>query len=146
LLATLARAELALARGDADAAIAPTARLATALAGHPQRAYMREDEWRVMLLYGKALARAARCTEAMVPLHRALTLATQLYDTNVSPSFADTQIAVANCELVLGHRTAARTLLDSARTIQATHPELGPQYREPLQSLNARLNIASSRP
>jgi eukaryotic-like serine/threonine-protein kinase len=146
LLAALARADIALARGDAAAAIEHAAPLVDAIANHPQRAYMPETDWRIALVYGKALAQASGCAEALQPLRRALALAMQLFDGATSPSLADTQLAVASCELALDRRDEARVLFDAARVIHANHVELGPQYRKPLAAMVTRLGSAPVRP
>jgi serine/threonine-protein kinase len=77
--------------------------------------------------------------EAALPLlQRSLALREKMLDAS-SPKIAETQIALAQCELALGHTEQARTLTDAAASIQSMHKELGEQYRRPLRELQARL-------
>ena len=59
-----------------------------------------------------------------------------------SVKIAEAQIALAESELGLGDIAKARVLMHAAMAIHATHTELGPQYRAPLQQLVASLPIA----
>lgn len=56
-----------------------------------------------------------------------------------SPEIAEVQIALAESYFKAGAVAKARTLADAADAIEAAHTELGPQYRKPLQDLQAKL-------
>jgi serine/threonine-protein kinase len=62
-----------------------------------------------------------------------------VYDRDLSPALADSQIALAKCLLDLGHRDQARALLAQAKAIHSTYKDLGEQFRKPLRALEARL-------
>ncbi|MFT3791095.1 MAG: serine/threonine-protein kinase [Rudaea sp.] len=57
----------------------------------------------------------------------------------MSADIAEAQIALAECELALGHFAQAHELADKAQAIHAQHKELGEHYREPLRRLLAHL-------
>jgi thioredoxin-like negative regulator of GroEL len=85
-----------------------------------------------------------QASQALPLLEQAVALDQQLYDANQSPRLSDAEIALANCSLTLGQRDRARALLASAEAIEATHRELGVQYKEPLRKLRVRLKTASA--
>jgi tetratricopeptide (TPR) repeat protein len=138
---TLARAQLALARGELDSALDQARGLrASAVALRP---YAAETEMHAALVEGQALRGAGRCAEAVQPLARAAGLAAEIYDKGVSPQLADAQVALADCEFTLGDSGQALKLAREARVVIATHARLGPQHRQPLAQLEERLKTAA---
>jgi hypothetical protein len=109
------------------------------------RLYLAEYEALAALIEGKSLRDAARCDEADEPLARARSLAARIYDSATSPMLADADTAGADCALALGRREQAIELARASRAVAAGHPELGPQYREPLRQLYLRLTPRHSK-
>jgi len=136
--ASLARADVALALGKPEQALDPASRVRIAVERSPSRVYFKKFEAQAALAEGKALILMRRAPEAMPLLDRAAELSSDLYDPARSPKLADSQIALASCLLGLGRGEQARTLLAGAKAIQATHPELGEQFKKPLRELSQR--------
>ena len=88
---------------------------------------------------GKGLLLTRHAAEALPILQRAVQLGSEVYDPERSPALADSQIALAKCQLALGHRDQARALLAQAKAIHSTHKDLGEQFRKPLRELEALL-------
>jgi serine/threonine-protein kinase len=63
-----------------------------------------------------------------------------------SPLLADSEVALAECLSMLGQTTQSRSLLSQAQAIDAMNPELGPQYRTPLNELTLQLASAGRSP
>ena len=135
----LLEAEIDLANRDAAGAQALSSAALSDLAGSAARSRLRDLEAWADWLQGQALRAAGQPALALPLLQRALALRAEVYDAQHSPRLTLAQIALADCELDLGHRPQAAALLDQARTVQATHEDLGPQYREPLRRLEVRL-------
>jgi tetratricopeptide (TPR) repeat protein len=93
------------------------------------------------LMAGKALSLLGRFKEAEIMLRKALELATLLFDATQGLKLADTQIALANCQIDLRRLPEAQLLAQSARAIQSHHKQSGDQYRQALQRLEARLKL-----
>jgi tetratricopeptide (TPR) repeat protein len=131
--------------GDAGGALARAQAVDKRIGGSPMRTYLAEHEVRAALIEGKALRDAARCAGADEPLSRARSLAAQIYDSATSPTLADADTVGADCALALGRREQAFELARAAHAVAARHPELGPQYREPLRRLALRLDPKHSK-
>jgi serine/threonine-protein kinase len=93
------------------------------------------------LMAGKALFLLGRSKEAEIVLRKALELATLLFDPAQSLKLADTQIALANCQIDLRGLHEAQLLAQKARAIQLHHKQSSDQYREALRTLEARLKV-----
>jgi serine/threonine-protein kinase len=102
-------------------------------------AYLKRWMARAALEEGKGLLLMRHASEALPPLQRAVQLGAEVYDRDLSPALADSQIALAKCLLDLGHRDQARALLAQAKAIHSTYKDLGEQFRKPLRALEARL-------
>jgi len=100
------------------------------------------DETEFQLALGRALVAADRAPEALPHLERALALRQTQFAT--SPRLAEAQIALAECKLVLGDGDASRALFAKAQAIHAANRELGRQYRQPLETLGAKLAKAGA--
>ncbi len=77
-----------------------------------------------------------------LPLLQAALAAREELSLPTSPYLAEVQIAVAECQLALGHVAQARELAARAQAIHAQHKELGEHFREPLRRLLQRLAAA----
>jgi eukaryotic-like serine/threonine-protein kinase len=134
-----AKAEIALARGDADT----TARLAEqadrAISGLAARAYLKHVEARAALAEGRAELIRRHPNEALPLLQRSVDLRESILDPS-SALLAEAQIALADCYLDLGDPNRARELADRAKKAMGSHVELGKQYTAPLHQLEERLN------
>jgi serine/threonine protein kinase len=135
----IVRAELAVAGGDADSAIRDANQALTLVSSSANRKYLSSWEMQGSLLAGKAELASGRANNALPLLTRALELGGDLYDQNASPRYADAQIALAECLLVLGRVDDAKKLYMGASAIHITHRELAEHYRKPLQHLKTRL-------
>jgi serine/threonine-protein kinase len=133
-----ARAEVALARHDGEAARRLAAQVNQWLSGRAVRTYMKGIDARAALVEGQADLLLGRPSEALPLLHRAVELRENILDP-VSPALADAQMALAHCSLDLGHLSQARALFVLARKAVAAHRELGKQYTQPLHELEERL-------
>jgi hypothetical protein len=74
-------------------------------------------------------------------LRQAVALGAKVFDERSSPDLADAEIALAECLLDLKKINEARALAIAARSIHAQHKKLGDQYRGPLRTLEANLNV-----
>jgi len=134
----LLSAELELRENHLDGAL----RLATE-AGRQAREgelapYRKAAASEAVMLEGLARLRAGDAAAARPLLESALATQTDLYLPK-SPKIAQAQLALAECELVQGHRDEARKLVDQAAVIEAQHSSLSRRYTEPLQRLRAQL-------
>jgi tetratricopeptide (TPR) repeat protein len=135
---SLGRADAALAMQKPEPAVDLASRVRTAVERNPSRVYFKNYEAQAALAEGKALLLMRRTSEALPLLERAVTLGSELYDPTRSPILAGSQLALASCLFDLGRRDPARALLASAKAIQATHQELGEQFKKPLRELSQR--------
>jgi serine/threonine protein kinase len=135
-------AEIALARNDAEKAIAQAGEVRALVTGSANRPYLGIWEARAALVEGEALLRRKRPSDALPLLQGANQLSSNLFDPQRSPFLAGVKVALANCLLDLGRTGQARTKADEARRIHATHPELGEHYVRPLRELEARLKYS----
>jgi len=140
---TLGLARLRLLRGQP----AEAERLAEpVLAGvlnspHPESLLVQEAEARLWL--GVALQQQGKTDQALTHLERAVVLRGGM-DDEASPWLARARTALALCLLDHGETEKAWRLFAQARTGMASHAELGPQFRVPLQQLKGRLQFARS--
>jgi len=104
------------------------------------RDYFQPLEADAALRLGEAQQRAGDAKTARMNLERAVKLREANDDVTQSPWLAEAQIALADCLIELGQREPARRLIGKAAAIEATHKELGEQFRAPLQHVVARLN------
>jgi eukaryotic-like serine/threonine-protein kinase len=109
------------------------------IAGSPVRDYFQPLEADAALRLGEAQQRAGDAKLARTNLERAVALRAANDDVTQSPWLAEAQIALADCLIELGQRESARTLIGKAAAIEATHRELGEQFRAPLRRVAARL-------
>jgi eukaryotic-like serine/threonine-protein kinase len=132
------KAEAALARGDAEAAIRLAAEARAELDATAARQWLKRTEARAALAEGRGDLMQHRAPGALPLLRRALDLRSEILDAN-SPELAEAQVALAACYLDLGERAQAAALRDHARAIHASHPQLARGYREPLEQLARRM-------
>jgi eukaryotic-like serine/threonine-protein kinase len=138
--ASLLRAEVDLALDRAESARSTAAQVYAIVAGSAQRRYLKRIEARAALDEGRALQRLGQHGPAVDRLQDAVDRATEVYDRETSPVLADTLVALADALIDLHRIDEARVLEARARALQAGNKELGPQYRQPLAALSARLH------
>jgi eukaryotic-like serine/threonine-protein kinase len=141
----VARSELDLADGRSESALATATETLALIAASPTRQYQTLWEARGALVAGRAYLLEHRPQLALPQLLRSVELSRQLYDPERSPELSDAQIALANCYLALDQLDQSRSLLSGAEAIQATHRELGVQYKEPLRKLRAQFAADETR-
>ena len=90
------------------------------------------------LLESLARLRGGDAASACPILTRALATRVDLYVPK-SPKIAEAQLALAECEFALGHRSDAAGLVAAAAAIEAQHSAHSSHYQEPLRKLRARL-------
>ncbi len=139
-------AEIALIKGDTQAAALEAARLRSDELPEGKRMYLESYELRSLLVEGQSHLLRGEARDALPLLQQAVTLSARLYDPNASPRLADAKVALAHCYVILGDLRAARTLLAQATTIHATHPLIGEHYRKRLHVVTALLEHARQRP
>lgn len=128
-----AQGQLAEARTVAQAAV-------DAIQQSAVREYFQDYEANATLALGDALCNSGNSRAALPLIERALTLRLANDDPR-SPWLAQARVSLAQCLLDLGQRVRARKLFDEAAASEATHANLGQQFREPLRDLAQRLNI-----
>jgi tetratricopeptide (TPR) repeat protein len=136
---SIAEADVALASNRWGAAVDKAREVRLRLEASPMRRYFKRYEAPAALDEGKGLRLTHRSADALPFLRRAVELGADVYDTNRSPLLADAQVTLAECLSELGRRDEALTLLERARSIDATHRELGEHYRQPLLQLTTLL-------
>jgi serine/threonine-protein kinase len=141
----VARSELDLADGRSESALATAKETLALIAASPTRQYQTLWEARGTLVAGRAYLLEHQPQQALPQLLRSVELSRQLYDPQHSPELSDAQIALANCYLALDQPDESRSLLSGAEAIQATHPELGAQYKEPLRKLRGQIAADQTR-
>jgi eukaryotic-like serine/threonine-protein kinase len=137
------RAEIALARGDAETARKLSAQAIQQLSASAARDYLKALEVRASLVQGRADLLHRRPSEALPLLQRAVELRQSTADP-LSPVLALAQIGLAECYLDLGDPEKATVLLSAAKKVMASHRELSSQYLRPLQDLEQRLRQGPS--
>jgi serine/threonine-protein kinase len=90
------------------------------------------------LLEGLARVRGGDANAAHTVLAHALATRVDLYLLK-SPKIAEAELALAECELALGHRSEAAGLVAAAEAIEAQHSSLSSRYYEPLRRLRVEL-------
>jgi len=105
------------------------------------RTYLQVYEAAADLLEGKAKLIEGQPAAALPLLQNAQRLHEALYDEH-SLLTADVKVALAECLIRLSRRTEARTLLDQAVAIHASHREIGEHLRAPLRAALARLKAS----
>jgi tetratricopeptide (TPR) repeat protein len=110
------------------------------VAGSPVRDYYQTLEADAALRMGLAQHRAGDPKAARPNLERAVHLREANDDVAQSPWLAEARIALAECLIDVGQREAARRLTGKAAAIEATHKELGEQFKAPLRRVTARLS------
>jgi hypothetical protein len=138
-------AECARVGGDAENAAAIARRIREAIQADAARPYFAVYEAKAALSEAKALLTLRRASEALPLAQAAVTQLSSVYDRERSPELSDAQIVLANCYLTLHQPDQARSWLASAEAIQATHRELGVQYKEPLRKLRAQFAAGETR-
>ena len=133
------QAQLALALGNSKRALELAHESLSIIETSKSKAFLTIAGQRFRVVSGKALLAMKQAGNAEPMLRHALELGLKVYDPARSPDYADTQIALAEALLDLKRPLEARALAAKAHLIQATHKELGQQYREPLTALQARL-------
>ena len=93
---------------------------------------------RASFIEGVAAFRNGDVTTAIPLIQRALQERQHDLDEK-SPKIAEAQIALAECYVANRDFAKAKTLVDSASAILATHTEVGPQYRQALQHVSMKL-------
>jgi serine/threonine protein kinase len=140
LTRTLTEAQVRAAASRWSDALALASQILDAIASNPRGAQFHRLEAVADEVAGTALLRTGQPSAALPYLQKNLALAQSMYDPVGSPRLAQALVAMGDCELTLGHKEAARALLEQAKAIHANHAELGPQYRLPLQALAVRLD------
>jgi tetratricopeptide (TPR) repeat protein len=105
----------------------------------PAREYFQTLEADAALRLGQAQQGAGDAKAARANLEHAVKLRETNDEVTQSPWLAEAQIALANCLIDLDQRETARRLIGKATAIEATHKELGEQFKAPLRSVAARL-------
>ncbi len=139
------RAENALARADAEAAVAPAGHVVQVLSSSAARDYMKSLEARAALVEGRAYLRLDRSAEALPLLQRSVQLRQSTLEP-ISPLLASAQIALAECYLALGNREQAQTLAANSKKALQTHQQISSLYTRPLQDLEKRLRSTLPHP
>jgi tetratricopeptide (TPR) repeat protein len=134
----MTRAEIALARGDAETAARLSAQARQEISRSNARDYLKGLEARAALVEGQAELLRSRPSEALAPLQRAVELRQSIMAPN-SPSLAEAKIALANCDLDLGESEKALALSVEAKKALSSHSQLSDQYAKSLQILEKRL-------
>ena len=132
-----ARIELALAHPDA--VIEALREVRQTAAGSRLRPFLKSYEADADYLAGAALAMQDHPAGALPLLRHAHELYAEIFDQRLSLKLADSKIALAETLLRLGQRAEARRLAGEAAAIHAVHPQLGDQYKKPLQALKVKL-------
>jgi serine/threonine protein kinase len=133
----ISRAEVALARNDGQAAQRLASQVNQDLSSSTIRIYSRALEASAALAEGRAYLMLSHPSNALPLLQRAVDLREGFLDP-ASPSLADARLALASCELDLGHPRLAKPLRTQAKKALALHPELGSEYTVALRELNKR--------
>ncbi len=132
-----ARAEVALARHDGESAQRLAAQVDHDLSGSAMRTYLKALDASAALAQGRAELLLGHPSDALPLLQRAVDLRESFFDPG-SPSLADARVALASCQLDLGHSRQAESLMIQVKKALASHRELGRQYTVPLHELEQR--------
>jgi len=139
--AAIAKAEVALARGDGASAVQLAGQVDQQLIFSDARPYLKSLESSAALIEGKAQLLRGHPREALPLLQQAVKLREDIMRP-VSPVLADAQVTLANCYLDLRDSEHARENAILARKALAAHPQIGTQYTQPLHALENRLHDA----
>lgn len=131
----LLESEIHLASRDNKEAVRLATAVLTGLGASPLRAQLRDIEFASRLTAGIALLRAGDFGLALGQLQGAARLGAAIYDPQRSLRLARALLALAECEVKLGHRAKAFGHWSAARDIQASHVGLGPRHAEALRRL-----------
>jgi tetratricopeptide (TPR) repeat protein len=134
----LLSAEVAFAAGRYAGAIGLAQKVRRKIQTSPAAAYYQTLVSRADFIEGYANLLDGDSRSAMPLLQQAL-LERQEHLSASSPEIAEAQIALAEGDLSSGNLAAARELAAAAVAIDSAHKQLGPQYREPLKKLQAKL-------
>jgi serine/threonine-protein kinase len=137
----LARAEISLALDRPAAAIEQAGAVRVRIAESGAGAYFKRWDAQAACVGGKGLLASGRASDAAPLLERAVQLGLEVHDRDHSLRLADSEIALAQALLELGHGDQAAPHLARAKAIHATYKELGEQYRTPLRRLEARVRV-----
>jgi eukaryotic-like serine/threonine-protein kinase len=141
----LLSAEIDLAAGRGASATELARRVRGKLASSRLEDYLAFYAMRADLIEGRAALQAHDPDAALPLLQRTLSMRERL----LAPSslrIAEAQVALAECNLALGHALEARSLADAATATHAVHAEIGQQYRVPLDRLKNQLaGVAETR-
>jgi len=131
-------AEVELAGGRAAGARDLAAGIARQIEGSGAAEYYRPFAAWCAFVEGRADMRDGDVESAIVLLESALAQRRQSLDPS-SPKIAESEAAVAAAYLAKGDAGKARAPASDAATIADAHENLGPQYRKPLQAVQAAL-------
>jgi len=132
------RAEALTAIGQADTAESTLRRQLQRLQELPQRQQWRLLEAQGRILLGRLLLRRQLPNDARELLETAMSW--RLADLSPhSPLLAESEVALAQCLLMLGDIPTSRSLLVKAQAIDDFNTELAEEYRSPLRQLSVRL-------
>lgn len=137
----LLMAETALATNRLDDAVALASGLRSRIESSSLAGYYGYSVAQAKFIEGLARLRTGRAGGALPLLEQALADRQNSFYPK-SARIAEAQVALAECELMLGDVAKARALANAAMAIEATHAELGSQYREPLRRLLAEVAAA----
>jgi serine/threonine-protein kinase len=143
--ASLGLARVRLLQGQAAAAAALVRQVLERVLASPLAGSMLLQEAAARLWLGEALRLQGKSTEALPHLQRAVELRENM-DDSASPWLAQARIALAKCLINRGDADEARRLLAKAKAALASHAEIGPQFRTPLQQAQAQLQKLDSAP
>ena len=131
-------AEIELRGGNATKAAALAAETGAAARGRDDAAHLRLMIATSEMLEGEGRLRAGDADAAYPLLARTLATREDLLLPK-SPSIAEAELALAECEMAKGRRADAVALVGKAQAIEDQHSSLSLRYREPLARLRARL-------
>jgi serine/threonine-protein kinase len=137
--AKLAEARALLATNQANLALAVAAQINERIAASALRPYLKYAEARATMTQGTAELMLHEPNVAEPLLAHAVELIAELNEPQ-SPWLAQALIALAEAKRALGERQAAAELVTRATAIEAAHPKLGKQYRQPLRELQAHID------
>jgi serine/threonine-protein kinase len=133
--------EVALAQGNPNAAIRVAGLLRQRARSSAEHNYLVETEASAALFEGRGCMMLHQPKRALPLLERSVEIRMALFDKS-SPSLADAEVALAECELEMGKRDAAIKWASDAKTVISTHPKIGRQHSQPLKTLLDHLSVS----
>jgi tetratricopeptide (TPR) repeat protein len=138
---SIAWADVKLAQGQAEPAIAYARAVRSRIESSELHPYLKRYEMQAALKEGKGLLLAGRCDEALPLLERAVTVGPEVYDSEHSLVLAESQIALGECAARLGNIDRARALLAQAKRIHSEYASIATRYTRPVNELETRLRL-----